>query len=99
MMSDDELRATLQAAHGDDAAPPFAAVLGRALRRRRWPFAVALPLAAAAVALLILLLRPHAPPPSLTVELRDPLAFLLEPPAGDEVLRSIPQFDTGGDLQ
>lgn len=101
-MNDEELRAALRQAHRDDAAPPFAAVVGRARRRRRWPFALALPLAAA-IALVILLLRPHAPPPSLDIELRDPLAFLLEPPAGDDVLRSVPQFDTaldnGGELQ
>lgn len=97
---DDQLRRLLADAHRDDAAPPFAAVLGRARsRRRRWP--LALPLAAA-VALVIFLLRPHAPP-SLKIEMRDPLAFLLEPPGGDDVLRSVPQFDTrsfdiGGNL-
>jgi len=98
-LGDEELRALMAAAHRDDAPPPFAAVLGRARRRRRWPFAIALPVVAAAIALVILIVRPHAPPPSLTIELHDPLAFLLEPPAGDELLRSTPQFDTGGDLQ
>jgi len=91
---DDELRRMLADAHHDDAPPPFAAILGRARHTRRWPFALALPLAAAAIALVILLMRPKAPP-SLAVEMRDPLAFLLEPPAGDDLLRSVPQFDTG----
>ncbi|HEY2746308.1 MAG TPA: hypothetical protein VGL86_16860 [Polyangia bacterium] len=95
-MNDDELKRAIGEAHRDDAAPPFAAVVGRARRRPR-PWALALPLCAA-IALLILWLRPHAPPPpSLEIRWKDPLAFLLVPP-DDDVLRSVPEFDTGGDL-
>jgi hypothetical protein len=96
-MNDDELKRTIREAHGDDAAPPFAQILGRAHRRRRPPLALALPLIAA-IALVLLWLRPHAPPPvSLEIRWKDPLAFLLVPP-NDDVLRSVPVFDTGGDL-
>ena len=96
-MTDEELRARLAEAHRDDAPPPFAAVVGRVRRRHRLPLALALPLAVA-VAVLVLWLRRPAPPPSLVVTFQDPLAFLLEPPVGGEVLRSVPAFDRGGEL-
>jgi hypothetical protein len=96
MMDEKELRARIADAHRDDAPPLPSALMARSRPRRPVPL-VLIPLAAAAV-MLGVWLRP-APPPLLAtgrIELRDPLAFLLAPPAA-EVLSSVPQFE-GGEL-
>lgn len=96
MIGDEELRARIADAHLDDAPPSFAALTARGRPRRHAPLLL-LPLAAAGI-LLIVWLRPAAPPPVATArtELRDPLAFLLQPP-GAEVLSGVPHFE-GGEL-
>jgi hypothetical protein len=96
-MNDDELRRLLADAHRDDAPPPFRALAERR-PRRRLPLALAPVGLAIAVVLAILTIRPAPPPtPSLYVESRGPLDFLLRMP-GDELLHELPRFDEEGDL-
>ena len=98
MSEDDELRRRIADAHRDDAPPAFGALVEKK-RRRRAPL-VLVPLAlGVAVVLALLLLRPKpAPPPalpSLYVDSRGPLDFLLQMP-GRELLRDTPQLDQEG---
>lgn len=95
-MSDQELRACIADAHRDDVPPSLTALTARRRPRRPAPLLL-LPLAAA-VAVLVVWSRPAAPPKvaEARIELRDPLAFLLQPP-GAEVLSKVPQFQ-GGEL-
>jgi hypothetical protein len=80
-------------AHDQSTAPPFASVWGRPARPRRSALLWMVPLGATAAALLVWLaigpVAPPAPPPTAAstpelVGIRDPepLAFLLERPAG-----------------
>lgn len=92
-MTDDEIRALLERAHGADEPPPMARLLARPQPApRAWP---ALALAAAvAVALAALLLRPSPPRPQVALA---PLDFLLDVP-GTTLLRDVPRFDMKGVL-
>lgn len=93
-MTDDELERHIKDAHRDDAPPPFA-VMARRTRRRRLTWALA-PVAIAVAAALALVPRPPKPGlPSLYVESRGPLDFLLQTPGG-ELLRETPHFDKEG---
>jgi hypothetical protein len=95
MSEDDELKRRIGDAHRDDAPPPFAAIVKPKPRRRPWLLATPVMLAVAA-ALALLLLRPTTRPlPSLYVESRGPLDFLLQTPGGD-LLRGTPHFDQEG---
>jgi hypothetical protein len=97
MTDDEELHRRIADAHRDDAPPPFSAL--RQPRRRRGRFSLALaPVGfAVATALALVLMRPPPSPvlPSLYVESRGPLDFLLKTPGG-ELLRETPHFDKEG---
>ena len=109
--TDRALRAALDAAHAEDAPPPFSATLARPRARvgRRRPALGALGLAGAvaAVAVAVWVVRPGARSggpgaPAAPVSLaglegglRTPLDFLLEPPAGSW-LATTPRLDEGG---
>jgi hypothetical protein len=95
-LDEQRLRALLKEAHGD-RPPEFAALLARPRRRRSIALVLA-PLAAAAAVALLVLLRPPAPPALPAIEWRDPLAFLMEPPAGARLIDSVPVFDPKGGL-
>lgn len=99
-MTDEQIRAHVQAAHRGEAPPPVSAIRERRPRRPRRPY-LPLALAAAAVACVLFLRGDRRPPPpspplaTLRLETHAPLDFLLRTPGAD-LLDTTPRFDTKG---